>query len=120
MIYILETELLENQLVWVALTKIYGIGKHKSLNFCKSLGFSKNLKINNLTNYQINKLIKTIENSSIFITTDLKKFKYSIIKNLFDIKSYRGIRLSSGLPCRGQRTHTNAKTSKRVKNLNTI
>jgi small subunit ribosomal protein S13 len=74
-----------------------------------------NLKINELSDDQIAKLLKLIELSDITITSDLKKLKQIIAKNLVAIKSYRGLRRINGFPVRGQRTHTNAKTAKRNK-----
>lgn len=62
---------------------------------------------------QILKLVNMIESSNLTITGDLKKLKSQNLKNLFSIKSYRGLRLKQGLPVRGQRTHTNARTSRK-------
>jgi small subunit ribosomal protein S13 len=112
MIYLLETKLVENKSIFFALQNIYGIGKFKSSLLCKQLGFSTNLKVKNLSEDQILKLLKLIENSNLFITSDLKKFKLLIIKNLVLIKSYKGLRRINGLPVRGQRTHTNGKNAK--------
>ena len=64
---------------------------------------------------QINKLIKSIERSDLVITSELKKLQSLFLKNLVNIKSYRGLRKIQGLPVRGQRTHTNAKTAKKTK-----
>lgn len=115
MIYILETELENDKTIYLALTSIYGINFKQSLIFCKKLGFSKNFKINELSNNQISKIIKLIENSNILINNELKRSKSLIIKNMISIKLNRGIRLYLGLPNRGQRTHTNAKSAKRFK-----
>jgi small subunit ribosomal protein S13 len=113
MIYIFESKLSENKSVFLTLKYIYGIGKSNSFLICKKLGFSKNLKIKNITKVQINQLINTIENLKIKIGSDLKKLKVLNTKKLISIKSYKGIRKIRGLPIRGQRTHTNAKTSKK-------
>jgi small subunit ribosomal protein S13 len=115
MVYLLETELEESKSVFLALKNVYGIGKSRSFFICKQLGFSLNLKINELSDDQIAKLLKLIELSDITITSDLKKLKQIIAKNLVAIKSYRGLRRINGFPVRGQRTHTNAKTAKRNK-----
>jgi small subunit ribosomal protein S13 len=115
MIYIFESELSENKLVFIALTKIYGLGLEKSLFLCKSLGLSKNIKIKDLSKDQINKILKLVEQLNLNIGSELKKIKLIISKNLISIKTYRGLRRYQGLPVRGQRTHTNAKTSKRKK-----
>ena len=113
MIYIFETELVLKKSVLFSLQKIYGIGYKQSLKICKLLGFSKNLKLHNLTNDQKKKLIKIIETSNLIITTELKKQKSFSLKELVNLKTYRGIRRIKGLPVRGQRTHTNSKTAKR-------
>jgi small subunit ribosomal protein S13 len=113
MVYIFESKLSENKSVYLTLIYIYGIGKSNSLLICKKLGFSKNLKIKNISKEQTNQLIKTIENLKIKIGSDLKKLKTLNTKKLISIKSYKGIRKIRGLPIRGQRTHTNAKTSKK-------
>ena len=113
MVYLLETELEENKSVFLALKNIYGIGHSRSFFICKQLGFGFNLKINELSDDQITKLLKLIESSNFIITSDLKKLKQLITKKLVAIKSYRGLRRINGFPVRGQRTHTNAKTAKR-------
>jgi small subunit ribosomal protein S13 len=116
MLYILETKLLDNSGIFYALKNVYGIGKTRSLDICRKLGFSKNLKIKNLSEFQIKKIVFIVENSNILITSDLKKLKSLAIKTLVAIKSYRGLRKIKGLPVRGQRTHTNAKTSRKFSN----
>ena len=74
--------------------------------------FSSNFKIIDLTTDQLKKLTKTIETSGLIITTELKKKKSFALKELVNLKTYRGIRRIKGLPVRGQRTHTNGKTAK--------
>jgi len=115
MVYILETELSDKKQVYFALTKIYGIGKTTSLLICKKLGFLPNYKLSKLTLEQISKLIKIVESSSILINNDLKKSKILLAKKLIQIKTYKGIRKVRNLPVRGQRTHTNAKTARKIR-----
>ena len=115
MLYKFETELLNNKFVFFALLSIYGIGKYHSFFVCKKVGFAGNLKIKNLTKKQITKLVKTIESLNILLASDLKKFKFLAIKKLIDINSYKGLRKKQKLPVRGQRTHTNARTVRKVK-----
>ena len=117
MIYIFETEISNVKPIPFSLQQIYGLGNHQSLIICKKLGFSKNLQPSNLTNTQILKLIKLIENSGLKITSELKKIQIFNLKELVNIKCYKGLRRIKGLPVRGQRTHTNAKTAKMVKNF---
>ena len=115
MIYILETKLLENKSIYFSLTKIFGVGQFQSLLIYKKLGLSYNCKLANLAPDQIVKLIKFIENLNLLITSNLKKSKIILAKNLIHIKAYRGIRKLRGLPVRGQRTHTNAKTASKFR-----
>lgn len=115
MIYLFESELPENKSIFISLTYIYGIGKFNSNVLCKKLGFSLNLKVKDLSKEQINKIIKTIESLNMHLASDLKKIKLLISKNLIYIKSYKGLRRYQGLPIRGQRTHTNARTAKKRK-----
>ena len=115
MIYIFETEISNNKSLIFSLQKIYGLGKKNSSLICKKLGFSKNLKTSKLSNNQISKLIKIIEKSDLVMTNELRKLQAFSLRNLVDIKSYKGLRRLNGLPVRGQRTHTNSKTSKRQK-----
>ena len=115
MIYLFESELSENKSIIISLTHIYGIGQTNALIFNRKLGFSTNFKTTELSKKQINNVIKIIEASGITLAGDLKKIKLLITKKLLSIKSYRGLRLYRGLPVRGQRTHTNAKTPKKIK-----
>jgi len=115
MIYIFETEISNNKYLTISLQKIYGLNKKTSTLICQQLGFSKNLKTSELSSDQISKLIKTIEKSNLIITTELYKSQALSLRSLVEIKSYKGLRRISGLPVRGQRTHTNGRTSKRQK-----
>ena len=63
------------------------------------------------------KLIKTIENTNLKVTGELKKLQIFTLKNLIDIKCYKGLRRIKGFPVRGQRTHTNARTARSNKRL---
>lgn len=115
MIYIFETKLLENKSLVLALNKIYGLGRSKTEKICKSLGFSSNFKVIDLKEEQTLKLIKFIESREELLASELKKHKLVNLKALADIKSYRGLRKIKGLPVRGQRTHTNSKTAKKIR-----
>lgn len=112
MAYILNTEILKNKSIFLGLRKILGIGKKNSVFFSKKIGCSINCKINQLSEEQIFKLLKFIDKSKILTNDDLKKYQLFVFKKLILIKSYRGLRRLKGLPVRGQRTHTNAKTAK--------
>lgn len=113
MVYLFDSELPKNKLLPFALVNIYGIGKANALFICKKLGFSRNLTVNDLSKEQISKLIKSIESLNIAVAGDLLKSRLLITKKLVSIKSYRGLRRYQGLPVRGQRTHTNARTSRK-------
>lgn len=113
MSYLFETELLKDKPIFLSLTKIYGLKYYISFKICKRLGFSKNSKIKNLSKEQINKINKVIESLNLKLASDLKKLNVLSIKKLIFIKSYKGLRKIRGLPVRGQRTHTNAKTAQK-------
>lgn len=115
MLYLLETNLPENKSVFFALTRVYGIGKNTAFKICKKLGFSINLKIKDLTQEQIVEIVNTIDSLDLILNNELKKLRSLALKNLIDIKSYKGLRRVRGLPVRGQRTHTNAKSARKTK-----
>jgi len=117
MIYIFETEISNVKTIQFSLKKIYGLGNYQINIICKKLGFANNLKTYNLTNDQVIKLIKTIENTNLKVTGELKKLQIFTLKNLIDIKCYKGLRRIKGFPVRGQRTHTNARTARSNKRL---
>ena len=114
MLYLFETKLPENKSIFFALTFIYGIGKKTSFIICKKLGFSINLKVKNLSKDQSIGIVKMIESSQLVLSNELKKLRSLSFKRLISIKSYRGIRKVRGFPVRGQRTHTNAKSARRI------
>lgn len=111
--YLLETKLSDIKSIFFALTEIYGIGSNRAFLICKKSGFSKNFKLKSLSENQIYKIINLIEALDLSITSDLKKFRVSIIKKAAFIKSYKGFRRIKGFPVRGQRTHTNGKSAKK-------
>lgn len=113
MVYLFESELSKNKLLSFALSKIYGLGKSHAFSICKKLGFSRNLTVQALSKEQISRLIKQIESLELLIAGDLLKVRLLIVTKLVSIKSYKGLRRYQGLPVRGQRTHTNAKTSRK-------
>jgi len=113
MIYLFESNLPENQSIFFALSKIYGINKSTAFLICQKAGFAVNLKVKNLSKDQVTEILKIIELLDILVSQDLKKFKLLIFKNLVSIQTYKGRRRNSGLPVRGQRTHTNARTARK-------
>lgn len=115
MIYFLETEIPNNKKINKSLKSVYGLGKKQSNIICKKLGIIKTTKTSNLSNKHINKMSQYVVDSNLLITNNLKKEKSLIFQQLINIKSVRGLRKLKGLPVRGQRTHTNAKTAKNKK-----
>lgn len=113
MLYLLETKLPENKSVFFALTNVYGIGQKTAFLICKKLGFSMNLKIKDLTQEQIVDILQIVESLNLTLNNELKKLRSLTLKKLISIKSYRGLRRVRGLPVRGQRTHTNAKSARK-------
>ena len=77
------------------------------------MGFSSNLRVKDLSEEHILRITKFIEFSNFTIANELRKTQTLNLKRLLSIKSYRGIRRIKGLPVRGQRTHTNAKSSRK-------
>ena len=114
MLHLLETNLPRQKSIYFALTKIYGIGQTTSKVICKKLGFSLNLKVKELSQNQITDISKTISLNNILINNELKKKKFLSVQTLIVTKTYRGLRKVKGLPVRGQRTHTNAKSAKKT------
>lgn len=115
MLYFLETKLLEHKSVCFSLMNVYGIGQKTAFIICKKLGFSINLKIKDLTQEQIAEMLQLIGFLNLNLNNELKKLKSLTLKNLVSIKSYKGLRRVRGLPVRGQRTHTNAKSARKHK-----
>ena len=113
MVYLFDSELPKNKLLPFALCNIYGLGKVYASSICKKLGFSQNMTVQDLSKEQISRLVKHIESLSILVAGDLLKARLLTAKRLVSIKSYRGLRRYQGLPVRGQRTHTNTRTSRK-------
>ena len=80
MVYLFESEIPENKSIFFAMTHIFGLGKSNSSLLCKKIGFSKNLKVKNMSKEQINKLIFAIEFSNLIV--DLKKKKITSVKKV--------------------------------------
>jgi small subunit ribosomal protein S13 len=95
----------------VALTYIYGIGRAASQKILGEANVSPDVRVKNLTEDEVNRLRRVIE-GQFRVEGDLRRDVSSNIKRLTDIGCYRGQRHRRGLPVRGQRTHTNARTRK--------
>lgn len=95
----------------IGLTYIYGIGKPTSQDLLAKAGISEDTRIKDLTEEEVSKLRQLIEDDHI-VEGDLRREIAMNIKRLKEIGCYRGIRHRKGLPCRGQKTKTNARTRK--------
>jgi small subunit ribosomal protein S13 len=96
--------------VGIALTAIYGIGKTTSLKLCSVVAVEPSMKVSQLTDAQLEAF--RIEIAKITVEGDLRRVVTMNIKRLMDLGCYRGLRHRRGLPLRGQRTKTNARTRK--------
>ena len=95
----------------IGLTYIYGIGRTRSLSLLYRAGVDPQKRVSDMTEDEINKVRTLIENEGA-VEGDLRKELSMNVKRLIEMGSYRGLRHRRGLPTRGQRTHTNARTRK--------
>ena len=95
----------------IGLTYIYGIGQSTAQKICKALELDPDQKIKDLTDDEVTKLRSYIDDH-VEVEGDLRRERSQAIKRLSEIGCYRGIRHRRGLPARGQRTKTNARTRK--------
>jgi small subunit ribosomal protein S13 len=95
----------------VALTYIFGIGRTTSQQICEATGISVDTRVRSLTDEEVVRLRGWID-SNLKVEGDLRRDVAQDIKRKMEIGSYQGIRHRRGLPVRGQRTHTNARTRK--------
>lgn len=100
---------LPNKRIEIALTYLYGIGQPLSVKILKTAKVDPNLRVNKMTEEQINRLREIIE-KNYRVEGELRREVISNIKRVKDIGAYRGIRHLRGLPVRGQRTKTNSRT----------
>ena len=95
----------------VALTYIHGLGINTAIRICNELKISLLTKLNELDDIQLSSIRDYID-ANLMVEGDLRREKSMNIKRLMDLGCYRGLRHRRGLPVRGQRTHTNARTRK--------
>ena len=100
-----------NKRAEIGLTYIFGIGRSRANKILEQAGISINRRIRELSEEEVNR-IRTVIDQQGMVEGDLRKQTQMDIKRLMDIGSYRGLRHRRGLPVRGQRTHTNARTRK--------
>jgi small subunit ribosomal protein S13 len=94
----------------IALTAIYGIGRARAEAICAAAGVDKSRKIKDLTDAELDRLRENV--TRLTVEGDLRREVSMSIKRLMDLGCYRGVRHRKGLPVRGQRTRTNARTRK--------
>ena len=99
-----------NKHVWVGLTSIYGVGRSQAQRACEAAGVKPDTKVKDLTEPEVAALRSAI--ARLPVEGDLRREVSMNSKRLMDLGSYRGIRHRKGLPMRGQRTRTNARTRK--------
>jgi small subunit ribosomal protein S13 len=95
--------------VWVALTYVYGIGPKSAEDILAKAQVERTTRVKDLTDAEVSR-IQDVINADFMVEGELQRIVSGNVKRLKDIKSYRGIRHAAGLPSRGQRTKTNART----------
>ena len=109
-------EIPQDKRVEISLTYLYGIGRSLSNKILEKTGIDKNKRVKDLSDPEINKLREEIE-KSYQVEGDLRRVEGLNVKRLTEINCYRGIRHRKGLPLRGQRTRTNARTRRGRKRM---
>jgi small subunit ribosomal protein S13 len=100
-----------NKRVHIALTYIHGIGNTKAKEITTKLGIAESSRVQDLTDQEVLQIREAID-AGYTVEGDLRRTVSQNIKRLMDLACYRGLRHRKGLPVRGQRTHTNARTRK--------
>jgi small subunit ribosomal protein S13 len=100
----------EKRLV-ISLTYVFGIGRTTASQICEATGINESTRTRDLTDEEVNKIRAYID-QNVKVEGDLKREVQQDIKRKMEIGSYQGLRHRKGLPVRGQRTHTNARTRK--------
>ncbi len=95
----------------IALTYIHGIGRTKALEICNKVGIPLDRRANDMTDDEVLRVRELIDREYM-VEGDLRRTVAMNVKRLMDLGCYRGLRHRKGLPVRGQRTHTNARTRK--------
>jgi len=100
-----------NKRVEIALTSIHGIGRSTSAELCQQLNIPRERRVSDLTEDELSRIRDAID-AGPMVEGELRRENAMNIKRLMDMACYRGLRHRRGLPVRGQRTHTNARTRK--------
>jgi len=109
-------DLPKNKRIVTALTYIYGVGDTTAAKICDELRIDQSIRAGDLPDSQVNDIREYLE-KNISVEGDLRRKVSLSIKRLMDLNAYRGLRHRRGLPVRGQRTHTNARTRKGPRRL---
>jgi len=109
---ILGVDIPNNKRIEYALRYIYGVGPTRAANLVKEAEIDPATRSHELSEEQLNKLTSLITDQKMMVEGDLRREVLGNIKRLQAVKCYRGMRHIRGLPCRGQRTSTNARTRK--------
>src|SRR3989338_1783156 len=109
-------DLPQNKRAEISLTYLYGIGRNLSNKILNKTGIDKNKRMKDLSDAEVNKLREEIE-KNYTVEGDLRRVEGLNVKRLIEINCYRGIRHRKGLPVRGQRTRTNARTRRGKKRM---
>ncbi len=96
--------------IWISLTSIYGVGRTRAYQICEDAGVKSDTKVRDLSESEVENLRTSV--GKFIVEGDLRRDVSMNIKRLMDLGCYRGIRHRRGLPLRGQRTKTNARTRK--------
>ena len=96
--------------VEIGLTYIYGIGRTTATKICNECNINVDTRVKDLTEDEVDAIRKYIDNAQLMVEGDLRRERNMNVKRLMDIGCNRGLRHRKGLPVRGQRTHTNART----------
>ena len=99
-----------NKHVVIGLTHIFGVGRSRAKDICTATGINPTTKVKDLTEVEVNAIRSVLAKTA--VEGDLRRENSMNIKRLMDLGSYRGMRHRKGLPVRGQRTRTNARTRK--------
>ena len=99
-----------NKHVVIGLTHIFGVGRSRAKDICAAAGIAPTTKVKDLTEAEVNAIRSALAKNA--VEGDLRRENSMNIKRLMDLGSYRGLRHRKGLPVRGQRTRTNARTRK--------
>lgn len=108
---IVGVDIPNDKATWVALQYIHGIGKHSAIRICESLGLDPARKARDLTDEELARIAAEIE-ATYVVEGNLRRQVQQNVARLKEVACYRGLRHRRGLPARGQRTQTNARTRK--------